>query len=363
VKILHILYSGLGGHGNVFFSLLNADAQKEFVHQALFNGVEELRDEYRQRCNDSGINFSFIKKKPGFDLSFYKNLVSAIKTANPQVIFLHGSTQVLWAKIAILLKKQKCIIIVRETQANHLKTRQDWFWLSAALLLANKIIFLTREYQLEIKKKLSLFYNSKKIAVIANGIDLSQFKPVLKLENDTVVIGMQSRIVKIKDHKTLLRAFAMLVKDTLITNKKVLLKIVGDGDCREDLQQLTKELEIDKQVEFTGMLTEDQLVNLLAGLDIYVHASFGETMSTAIMQAMACGKPVIASDVPGINNMIINNVTGILVPIADAALLYEKIKSLINTPTIATTLSVNARAYAEKNFSNEIMFKKYRPLF
>ena len=51
MKVLHILYSGLGGHGNVFFSLTDADIQNRFTFEALFNGVENMREEYVERCN------------------------------------------------------------------------------------------------------------------------------------------------------------------------------------------------------------------------------------------------------------------------------------------------------------------------
>ena len=51
MKVLHILYSGLGGHGNVFFSLTDADIQNRFTFEALFNGIENMREEYVERCN------------------------------------------------------------------------------------------------------------------------------------------------------------------------------------------------------------------------------------------------------------------------------------------------------------------------
>ena len=92
------------------------------------------------------------------------------------------------------------------------------------------------------------------------------------------------------------------------------MKIAGDGDFKEELVEYTEQLGLTNDVEFTGMIPEKALVNFLQSLDIYVHASLGETMSTAIMQAMACKLPIVASDVNRINNMITNNITGILVP-------------------------------------------------
>ncbi|MEP7236266.1 MAG: glycosyltransferase family 4 protein [Ferruginibacter sp.] len=363
MKILHLLYSGLGGHGNVFFSMVNADSAAEFEYEAIFNGVEDIRAEYVERCELQKIKWSFVKKKSGLDIEFYKNLVLAIKKSDADIIFLHGSTQILWAKLAIIFSKKRRSLLVRETHANQLKVKQDWLWLIMTMLLANKIIFLSEAYKLEIKKKLSWIYAEKKVTVIANGIDLQKYNAVGKKEDGTIVLGMQSRIVKIKDQETLIGAFDMLLKDESLKGKDIVLKIAGDGDNRTSLEQLAKKLGIENKVFFTGMLPEQELTAFLNDLDIYIHASFGETMSTAIMQAMAFGKPIIASDVAGINNMVKNNVTGLLVPVMDEEAMFGKMKQLIQNKEEAFMLAANARQYAEANFSNETMFKKYRSVF
>lgn len=363
MKILHLLYSGLGGHGNVFFSMVNADSTAEFEYEALFNGVEDLRTEYKERCELLKIKWNFVKKKSGLDIMFYKNLIYSIRKSDAEIIFLHGSTQVLWAKLAIIFSKKRCRLFVRETQANHLKVKQDWFWLIVTLLLANKIIFLSEAYKLEIKKKLSWIYAEKKVVVIANGIDLETYRAGEKKEKDTTVLGMQSRIVKIKDHETLLDAFAKLLKNESMAGKKIELRIAGDGDNRANLELLAKKMGIENKILFTGMLTEQELTGFLNELDIYIHASLGETMSTAIMQAMACGKPIIASDVPGINNMIIHNATGLLVPAQNAFLLCDAMLHLIDNSGVAKYLANNAFTFAKSNYSNKTMLERYTLIF
>ena len=73
MKILHLLFSGLGGHGNVFFSMVKADKHKELEHVALFTGVEELREEYKQLCICNSVSYNYVKKKPGLDINFIKH--------------------------------------------------------------------------------------------------------------------------------------------------------------------------------------------------------------------------------------------------------------------------------------------------
>lgn len=360
MKILHVLYSGLGGHGNVFFSMVDAAEPGEFEFEALFNGIENVKAEYIRNCEDKKIAWNFIKKKPGLDMAYYVKLYRQIKRSKPQIIFLHGGSAAIPAKLAKITGKGIRRIVVRETQANHLKTKNDWIYLATAIIVADSMVYLSREYQQQVKAKLGFLYSEKRSVVIPNGIDLKTFtKTVEQHDRDKIILGMQSRLIPIKDHLTLLDAVALL------TGKEINLHlmIAGDGAFKETLIQRTGELNISDKVTFTGMLEEKALVNFLHRLDIYIHASLGETMSTAIMQAMACGKPVIASDVPGINNMIENNVTGILVPAQKAEEMANAVLQLIDNPAQAEILAGNAYNFAVENYSGKKMLDNYKKIF
>ena len=360
MKILHVLYSGLGGHGNVFFSMVDAAETGELEFEALFNGVENVKEEYIRNCKDKNIAWNFVKKRPGLDIAYYVNLYRQIKRSKPQIIFLHGGAAAIPARLAKMSSKGIRRIVVRETQANHLKTKIDWLYLATAMIVADTMVYLSREYQQQVKTKLNFLYRENKSVVIPNGIDLNTFtKTVEKPNGEQIILGMQSRLIPIKDHLTLLSAVALLKEKEI----NVHLIIAGDGAFKETLIQHTRELNILDKVTFTGMLEEKALVSFLQQLDIYIHASLGETMSTAIMQAMACGKPVIASDVPGINNMVDNNITGILVPAQKAEEMAAAILQLINSPQLAEELANHAFVFAKENYSNKIMLDRYNVIF
>ncbi len=361
MKMLQVLYSGLGGHGNVFFSFVKGSAKNGFSFEAIFNGIEAVKPDYIELCNEKNIPWHFVAKKPGLDLGYYRQLIKHIRQSNADIVFLHSSAYIMPAIIANLLSKKRKQIVVRETQANHLKVKMEWLWLFVAMLLADKIVFLSEAYRQEIAKKLSLVYRSKKITVIPNGLDLDLYKPVINASNNPMIIGMVSRLVRIKDHLSLLEAFAILLKSP--TNPKILLKIAGDGNYRQVLEDKAASLKLGNAVEFTGMLNEKELLAFLQKLDIYVHASYGETMSTAIMQAMACGLPLIASDVKGIHNMVQDSITGILVPVQNAAALANALQLFIADADKRAAMANAARSYAENNFSNESMIDAYSKLF
>ena len=361
MKVLHILYSGLGGHGNVFFSLVQADVDNEFEYEALFNGIEEVKPEYVLKCNEIGMQWNFVKKTPGLDIAYYKEIAKIVKISAAGIIFLHSSSYILPAKIGIWLGKKKKKIIVRETQANHLKSKMEWFWLFIALLLADKIVFLTNEYKSQLKKRFKFFLKEHKTSIVPNGINLANYLPGSTRKKNEIIIGMQSRLIAIKDHTTLLKAFSIL--KTHYKNISLKLVIAGDGETRSILEHETKNLGIENNVQFTGMLNEKELILFMKSLSIYVHASLGETMSTAIMQAMACGLPIVGSDVPGINNMITQNHTGILVTPKQPKQMFNAFQQLIENPLFAEKLVSNALKFANENYSNKSMFAKYKTIF
>jgi glycosyltransferase involved in cell wall biosynthesis len=278
------------------------------------------------------------------------------------VIFIHTSAYIFPAKWAKMTTGKKMKIVVRETQPNHLKTKQEWIGLSVSLLIADKVVFLSTEYRDAIKKKLSFFYSNKRTAVIPNGIDLAVYKPAPKTTANVINIGMQSRLSATKDHATLLEAFRIIINNNPLS-QKIQLLIAGDGACREALEKQALELGLSDHILFLGMLEEKDLPGFINSLDIYVHATLGETMSTAIMQVMACKLPVIASDVLGVNNMIRHNDTGLLVPAKNQTALADAVLQLLTQPGLAAALAAKAFDFAKENYSNNTMLEKYKAVF
>lgn len=360
-KIVHLLYSGLGGHGSVFFSLVKADKEHQFSTEAVFCGIEKVRGDYVSQCNQLNIPFQGIQKRRGPDPLIYWRLYKAFKRAKPDVLFLHGATFIL---PAIFYKKfhPSVKIIVRDTQAHHLKNKREWYWLKLAIRHCSHLVFLTKESFDGVAAKMGSANLNKKAVIISNGLDTDLYSAVTPVDLSAgAVIGMQSRLQPIKDHPTLLRAFALLLKK--YPERKLRLRIAGDGETRTSLERLAKELEVDRQTDFCGMLNENDLVAFMHSLNIYVHASFGETMSNSIMQAMSCGLPIIASDVWGINNMVSDNENGILFTSKDEKKLVQAIESVMNDGALRSNLASRARLYAENEFSSERLFKKYSQLF
>ena len=349
--IIHILYSGLGGHASVVFSLIEADATRNYDHALIFYGIEELPVAYAGKCRKLQAAYFVVRKKPGFDKDSYKEVTDVIARVKPKAILLHSVNLIL--PVWLAARKNKSKLIAVEHQPNHLKSKREYLWSFLLMVLADKVVYLTALYQEQMKKILKMCYRDNKVSVINNGINTDVFK---EEPGSTTDIGMLARITPTKDHKTLLKAWKLL-ESKLNCN----LIIAGDGELRIEMERLSVELKL-QNVTFAGMLDENDSALFLKKLKVYVHASLGETMSTSIMQAMASGKVIVASNVEGINNMIDDNKNGILVTAGNAEQLADAIESAFVDESLRKSLSYNARKTAEEKFSNQTMFQKYLTL-
>lgn len=362
MKMVHILYSGLGGHGAVLFTLLEQKFLEATEHHVIFIGIELPRDEYIARCEALNIHWVYVPRTPtesyvGFVISLHKKIL----LIDPDFVFSHGLAATPSLLLLRLLSNKKRFIVVRETQAHHLKTVRDWFYLIIANATFDRIVCLTKEAQIGAKEKLLFLHRGRKSVVVGNGLDTDYFcRDASSLSSHVIKIGMQSRLQANKDHRTLINAFNILCSTH--TNLNFSLHIAGDGVTLSSLRELAASLGLADKVVFHGMLQQDALKVFLNDLNIYVHCTHGETMSTAIMQALSMSLPVIASDVWGVSNMIKNG-NGLLYQPGDADDLASKLTQLIQNAKFAKTLGVNARKDAVSNYNNTILVEKYNNIF
>jgi len=172
----------------------------------------------------------------------------------------------------------------------------------------------------------------------ASGIDVRLFRPDASARGASVpVVLFVGRLVPQKDLFTLLEAVAGIKDRTPLS-----LELVGAGPLRDGLAQRSAELGID--VAFRGTIPNEQLPAVYQGADVFVLPSLIEGHPKALLEAMACGLPVIASDAPGNRVVVQDGVNGLLVPTGDAHALGEAICRVLNDPDLAHRLGQAARA-------------------
>ena len=356
-KSIQILYSGLGGHGGIAFDLATSFKNNEMTQELLFYGVEDINADYIKYLDQLQIKYYFIKKIQGKHLNSWWHVYMYLKKTKPHVILLHSITLIVPCLIYSISNKAKLISV--EHNSNSIKRQSEWLWSLLALIFSYKVVYLTENYKEEVKHKLNMFFIERKTAVIPNGIDLCKFTPIVKKKfSEKINLFMHSRFTKVRDHHTLILAIHDLIK----IHSQIHLTLAGDGETKNEMSQLVKDLGLSDAVTFTGTLNELDIINQLQNTTIYTYASLAETMSTSLMQAMACGLPIITTNIPGINNIITHGENGLLTEKENWEDLSSQINYLILNNTIAQKIGTNARLYAEAHLSKKRMTDGYKLL-
>jgi glycogen(starch) synthase len=179
--------------------------------------------------------------------------------------------------------------------------------------------------------------------VVHNGVRLEEFdraEPSLQKRPYLLSVG---RLVPQKGFDTLLRAYALLVKSAIDFPDLV---VAGDGPDRVELEALAVSLGVGSQVHFPGSTNRPTTVGLFLGCELFVLASRGEALGIVNLEAMAAGKPVVATRVGGIPEIISDGVNGLLVPPDREDLLADAIRRAL-APETAERMRVAARSMAK----------------
>lgn len=357
-SIVHVIYSGLGGHSFVLFTLLRAGLYRDFRHHIIFAGVESPSSDMYKSCIELGCTYTYIRRKPTlftypeYLLSVFANIISI----KPSLVFLNGLSCV---PLLIILR---CPVIVRDTQNPSLKTKIEWLLLFYANLFSDRVVYLTDESKSSAKSKFNFCFKAAKSHIIPNPVDTDYFasKSILPaIDVGTVNLGMVSRLQPIKDHETILHALALLKE--INPSRKYVFHVAGSGPTYNPLKLLSSKLNLDNVI-FYGQLSNHMIRNLLRSLHIYIHMTSGETMSNSILQAMSCSLPIIASDVEGVSNLISSN-HGLLTPHKSPRHLAFNIKAMVDNYSFSTLLGRNARQHVINTCSVQAVVACYECLF
>lgn len=195
----------------------------------------------------------------------------------------------------------------------------------------------------------------RKITVVHNGRDLSAFAPLpveearrarreLGLRDGEAAVGVVGRLDIQKGHRHLLDA----MPEVLATRPNTRLVFVGEGNLRGVLEMQARQLGIAHRVVFAGFRSDVQ--RMFGAMDVVALPSLWEGLPLTVIEALATGKPMVASAVDGVLDMVSDGVTGLLVPPGDSAALAKGILSLLDDPDMARRLGDSGRAAMLERF-------------
>ena len=204
----------------------------------------------------------------------------------------------------------------------------------------------------------------RRVLSIPTGIDLQRYGPgdrgaarrQLDLPPEAPIVGIVATLRSWKGHVYLLRAFAAMKRPQAV------LVVVGDGPQREALQALAAELGIASQVRFAG--NQDDVVPWLQAFDVFCLPSYAnEGVPQALMQAMACGLPVITTPVGSIDEIVETGTTGVMVPPQNEVRLRVELSNLLDDAPRRAALGAAARARAVERFGEPLMVERMLGVF
>ncbi len=213
----------------------------------------------------------------------------------------------------------------------------------------------------DINGTLTGIYGTEAMRHIANAIDLDQIKTVksstetrkeLGLRSDELVVGAVGRMVAIKGFDIFLRTAQAVLKSSPRTK----FVLVGDGPESENLKKLCSDLGISEQVVFAGF--RDDILDVINSLDIFLMTSWHEGIPVALLEAMALGKPTVATAVGGINEVLESGVSGLTAPAGDVTAIANHCESLLKSPESRLAIGRRARLRVEGEFSSEQQSQK-----
>lgn len=304
-------------------------------------------------------------------LQIFSALCSNFRKQRPLVLHTHRYKENILAGVAAKLSSVplsvRTVHGLEERLRGWQRTKMNaYLWMNA--MVAKRTQQCTVAVSEEIASIMRQRLPRNTVVCIHNGIDVENVRPAtdretkrreLGIPEQAMVVGSVSRLVPVKGIEYLLRAIGRLCEE--LPGTAVRLLLVGDGPARSKLEALTRELGIDQKTLFVGHRAD--VYDLMNSLDIFALPSLHEGMPIALLEAMALGRPVVASRVGGIPEVVTDGAEGRLVPAQDVDSLMQALKELALSGTLREKLGRAGKERILRSFVRKHRAAEVRELY
>jgi L-malate glycosyltransferase len=205
-------------------------------------------------------------------------------------------------------------------------------------------------------------YTYKPIQITPFGVDIDLFSPrqPTPREKSSIVLGVAKNLEPVYGFDILLKALAILKGRT---KPRFCLRIAGEGAEKRHLEELAIQLGISSDIDFQGKIAQSEMPAFYGSLDIFINPSRSESFGVSILEASACGLPVVASDVGGIPEVVMNGETGLLVPSEDSESLAAAILRLSTDAELRASMGSAGRSFVRKKYSIELALLRMNEIY
>ncbi|MBX4259979.1 glycosyltransferase [Clostridium estertheticum] len=267
-----------------------------------------------------------------------KDVKKLVKYINPDILHSHYATS--YGLYGRMCNFHPFVISVWGSDVYEFpkKNKAKELLLKYILKGADKVCSTSHNMADETKK-----YYKKEIIITPFGVDIDKFKcniPILNSNN--ITIGVIKGLEKIYGLNYLIEGFALLLRKYRGT-KELRLLIVGDGTLRIKLEALVNKLDINSNVTFAGQIDNEKVPEYINMMDIVCLPSLSESFGVSAVEACACGRPIIATEVGGLKEIIINNYNGFVIKQKNSEDIELKLMKIIENEEQMKEFSKNAR--------------------
>ena len=350
-KVLHIQkVAGIAGSENHLLTLL--PRLREYGYEPTMLVLADRRDRpkrFIERMRAAGVPTSLMLMRGHVDPFLVPRLIRFIKQGRYDIVHTHLLHADLYGRLAAKIVGVKLVSTYHCDDPYHLipgvKQADQWTgkMCDAVICISNNVRgFVRWKIGLPEGRLHTVYYG---LDSVPTKIQRWSLREELGIRESDPLIGIVARLHEQKGHVYLLQAMKLLIESYPATH----LVIVGDGPLRSYLEAFTKNLALEEHVHFLGYQQDG--AKLMHAFDIFVHPSLYEGFGLAVLEAMMVGKPIVATRVSAIPELVIHGKTGLLVPPRDVGALADAICKLLENPSLAKELGRQARKRAEEHFS------------
>jgi len=362
-----ILRLGIGGMENGLVNLINRMPRARYRHAIVcLDGHTDFRD----RLARDDVPVLALGKRPGKDLAVYARLWRCLRRLRPAIVHTRNLPAVDMVLPAALAGAPRIVHGEHGRDVLEIDGRNRKYNLLRRALspLVDRYVPMSRDLESWLVKTIGIA--PAKVVQIYNGVDAERFHPPRDgraplsdpdfAPPGTVVFGTVGRMEAVKDPITLARAFARLCRRPPAATEARLV-MIGEGREREAVARVLAEAGVAAKAWLPG--PRDDVAEIMRGLDVFVLPSRAEGISNTILEAMACGLPVIATGVGGNPELVIEGATGTLVPTADPEAMAAAMEGYLGAPERTLAHGRAGRARIEASFTLERMVAAYGALY
>ncbi|MBK1849821.1 glycosyltransferase family 4 protein [Marinobacter sp. 1-4A] len=303
-----------------------------------------------------------LKMNGRFDFRVVGRLAEVIRDRNIDVIHTHGYKSDILGLLAAKKTGIACVSTPHGFSGNVGFKLATFIRIGTHMLrYFDQVVPLSEELMDDMKR---FKVPEAKTSFIRNGVDLKEIDATLaslpqknNVDSGSRVIGFIGQMIPRKGIPDLIEVFDQLYKQ----EPDIQLQLLGDGSQRQELEAQAAELSSAKAVEFLGFRSDR--LELLSKFSLFVMTSSLEGIPRCMMEAMAVGIPVVAYDIPGVDQLVEHGKTGLLAPFGDKTALEACCKQALSDPLLAQSLSHNARQMIHERYSAARMADEYEVLF